>query len=472
MLTISGYNKFAVSRNSGAGDESALLFLFLPCCLYFTSTMTFVTEIFFIILLIVLNGVFALSEIAIVSSRKPRLQHLANKGNLRAKVALDLANTPDHFLSTVQAGITLIGILAGAFGGATLSESVAAYLVTYPMMAEYAGPISLAIVVVSITFFSIIIGELIPKQLALKNPERVACLIAVPMRSLSVAMYPIVRFLTFSTNILIRTFGIKESSNPAVTEEEIKVMLEEGTKAGMFNEVEQEMVERVFRLADKSVNALMTPRTEIVWLDAEDSLLENFKKIKESSHSFFPVCKGGIDNVLGVVHVKDLFSASMDETIVSLEQHLRKPLYIVENVLVVQLIEQFKESGTHFAFLVDEYGGIQGLLTLNDILKAVVGDAIDTNDKTNPYVIQRSDGSYLIDGALLIAEFKELFNIDTLTEEETGNYQTMAGFTINHMGKIPRAGQLFQWRDLTIEVVDMDGNRVDKLLINKRTPSA
>ncbi|MFA6470093.1 MAG: hemolysin family protein [Bacteroidota bacterium] len=425
-------------------------------------------EIFFIILLILVNGIFALSEIAIVSSRKPRLQHLANKGNSRAKVALALANAPDHFLSTVQAGITLVGILAGAFGGATISESVEIYVLQIPSLAEYAGPISLALVVVSITYLSIIIGELIPKQLALKDPERVACAIAVPMRTLSIIMYPIVRFLTFSTNIIIRTFGIKDTANPSVTEEEIKVMLEEGTKAGTFNEVEQEMVERVFRLADKSVNALMTPRTEIIWLDAEDPLADNFKKIKESSHSFFPVCRGGIDNVLGVVHVKDLFSASMDGTITALENHLRKPLYIVENVLVIQLIEQFKESGTHFAFLVDEYGGIQGLLTLNDILKAVVGEEIDSSDKTNPYVVQRADGSYLIDGAFLIDEFRDLFKIESLSEDETGNYQTLAGFTINQMGKIPSAGQFFFWRDLRIEVMDMDGNRVDKLLISKR----
>lgn len=426
-------------------------------------------EIFFVLVLIVLNGVFALSEIAIVSSRKPRLQHLANKGNIRAKVALELANAPDHFLSTVQAGITLVGILAGAFGGATISESVAVHLSAVPALAEYAVPVSLAIVVVSITYLSLIIGELIPKQLALKDPERVACMIAIPMRTLSRAMHPIVRFLTFSTNILIRTLGIKDSLNPTVTEEEIKVMLEEGTKAGTFNEVEQEMVERVFRLADLSVNALMTPRTEIVWLDTEDAQEENFRKIKESSHSFFPVCHGGIDNVLGVVHVKDLFSASLDGPIVSLQQHLRKPLYIVENVLAVQLIEQFKESGTHFAFLVDEYGGIQGLLTLNDILKAVVGEEIDADDKTNPYVVQRADGSYLVDGALLIDEFRELFNIDSMSEADTGNYQTVAGFVINQMGRIPRAGQLFRWRDLTIEVMDMDGNRVDKLLISKRS---
>ncbi len=433
--------------------------------------MSITLEIIFILILILINGVFALSEIAVVSSRRPRLQHLSNKGNLRAKVALDLANAPDHFLSTVQAGITLVGILAGAFGGATLSESVGVYVRQVPMIAQYSEPISLAIVVVSITYLSLIIGELIPKQLALKDPERVACAIAIPMRTLSIAMYPIVRFLTFSTNIIIRTFGIKDNVNPAVTEEEIKVMIKEGTKAGTFNEVEQEMVERVFRLADQTVNALMTPRTEIVWLDTGDSLAVNSQKIKESPHSFFPVCKGNIDHVLGVIHVKDILTASLNGNFTSLQNHLRKPLFIVENVLVVQLIKRFKESGTHFAFLVDEYGGIQGLLTLNDILKAVVGGEIDVADHEDPYVIKRADGSYLIDGAFLIDEFKELFSIDVMSDEETGNYKTMAGFTINQMGKIPMAGQFFDWRGLRIEVVDMDGNRVDKLLISRHSPA-
>ncbi len=414
---------------------------------------------------------FSLSEIAILSSRKPRLQHLVNKGNLRAKVALDLANSPDHFLSTVQGGITLIGILAGAFGGATLAEPVATYFAQFSSFGKYADPISLVLVVISIASMTLIVGELIPKQLALKDPERIACLVAIPMRTISVAMYPIVRFLTFSTNIIIRSFGLKNITSPSVTEEEIKVMLEEGTKAGTFNEVEQEMVERVFRLADKNVNALMTPRTDIVWLDAEDPLEENFKKITESSHSFFPVCKGGIDNVIGIIHIKDLFSASTAGPVTSLEHHLRKPLYVVENMLVDQLIEQFKETGIHFAFLVDEYGGIQGLITLNDILKAVVGEAIDEYNSTNPYVIQRADGSYLIDGALMIDEFTELFGIEPLSEEETGNYQTLAGFTINQMGKIPKAGQFFMWRNLRVEVVDMDGNRIDKLLISKNNPA-
>ncbi len=444
-----------------------MAFLFLASFLYFTLTMSFELEVIIIFLLIFLNGIFALSEIAIISSRKARLQHLLNKGNLRAKLALELAQNPDHFLSTVQTGITLIGILAGVFGGATISERLITYFEQVPLLKEYARPISFGIVVISITYFSIILGELLPKQLALKNPERVAMLVALPMKTLSMIMYPVVQLLSFSTNIVIRSFGLKDTSSPSVTEEEIKVMIDEGTKAGTFNEVEQEMVERVFRLGDRRAYALMTPRTDIIWIDTEDPLDENIKKMKESSHSFFPVCKGGIDHVLGVVHVKDILYHTLNGEKISFEQSLRQPLYIVESMPVVQLIDQFKETGVHFAFLIDEYGGIQGLLTLNDILKAVVGQEIDEEEKKNPYVVERADGSYLIDGALLIDEFIELFNIESLTEEETGNYQTIAGFVINQMGKIPSAGQFFKWRNLKIEIVDMDGNRVDKLLISK-----
>ncbi len=424
-------------------------------------------EIFILFLLILLNGVFALSEIAIVSARKARLQHLANKGNLRAKTALELANSPDYFLSTVQAGITLVGIFAGAFGGVTLSDSIAIYFEQFSSLQEYAHPIALAIVVMCITYFSIIIGELIPKQLALKNPEFVAMLVAIPMKTLSVVMFPIVRVLSFSTNIVIRTFGIQGNQSPAVTEEEIKVMIDQGTKAGMFNEVEQDMVENVFRLGDKRVNAIMTPRTEIVWLDVDDSLEENFKKIIESSHSFFPVCKNSIDTIIGIVHVKDLLSKALANKLLKLEENLRQPLFIVESMPAIQLIEQFKKTGIHAAVLVDEYGGIQGLVTLNDVLKAVVGEEIDEQEKENEYIVRRTDDSFLVDGALLIDEFKEHFSIDEMNERETGNYQTVAGFVINQMGKIPSAGQFFLWRDLRIEIVDMDGNRVDKLLIAK-----
>lgn len=424
-------------------------------------------EIVAIIILILLNGVFSLSEIAIVSSRKARLQHLVNKGNQRAKIALELANKPEIFLSTVQVGITLVGILAGAIGGVTLSQPIEEYLRSFSWLVEYAEAVALILVVLPITYFSIIIGELIPKQIALKNPERIALVVAYPMKTLSVVFRPLVNLLGFSTSLVIRTFGLKNASSPTVTEEEIKVMLEEGTKEGTFNEVEQEMVERVFRLSDKRVNALMTPRTDIVWLDVDDSTEENIRKIKESPHSFFPVCKESIDNVLGVVHVKDLFQRSVAGEPFSLEQCLRKPLYVVESMPAVQLIEQFKHTGTHFAFLVDEYGGIQGLITLNDILKAVVGQEIGEEDKTNPYVVRRADGSYLIDGALLIDEFKEQFGIENVSEEETGNYRTLAGLVINQMGKIPTAGQFIHWRDFRIEVVDMDGNRIDKLLVNK-----
>lgn len=434
--------------------------------------LTYSFEILGIVVLIVLNGLFALSELAIVSARKARLQHLVNTGNLRARVALDLANDPERFLSTVQVGITLVGILTGAVGGVTLSESIERWLVSFPLTAGYAEPLALALVVIPITVFSIIVGELIPKQVALRNPERIALLVALPMRTLSAVMHPVVRLLSFSTRVIIRAFGIRGAATPSVTEEEIKVMLEEGTKAGTFNETEQEMVERVFRLADKRVSALMTPRTEIVWLDTEDPADENLKKITGSPHSFFPVCKGTIDTVLGVVHVKDLFSASLSGRPVVIQDHLRQPLYVVESMPAVQLIEQFKATGVHFAFLVDEYGGIQGLITLNDVLKAVVGQEIENEDKTNPFVVQRADGSYLVDGALMIDEFRELFGITALSDEETGNYQTVAGLVINQMGRIPSAGQFILWKQLRIEVVDMDGNRIDKLLISRTAPAA
>ena len=364
----------------------------------------------------------------------------------------------------------MVGILAGAFGEYALAEHIADSLQQLFPLKESAHAIALTLVVGIITYFSVVVGELLPKELALKNPERVAMLISVPMRTLLRLMKPIVAVLDYSTRILLKMLRIKDTSEPAVTEEEIKVMIDEGTKAGMFNEVEQEMVERVFRLGDLPINALMTPRTEIIWLDVEDTAEENIVKITGSSHSFFPVCKGNIDNVLGVVHVKDLFSKTISGEKLALEKCLRQPLYVVENMLAVQLIEKFRESGIHFAFLVDEYGGIQGLITLNDILKAVVGQTMDIEDKTNPYVVQRADGSYLLDGALLIDEFKDLFAIESLTEEDTGNYQTLAGFVINQMGKIPSTGEFFTWRDLRIEVVDMDGNRVDKLLITKKIP--
>ena len=429
-----------------------------------------IVEIIILFLLILLNGALVISETAVISSRKPRLQYLANNGDHRARVALELAQSPDSFLSTVTAGITLISIVAGAFGGAALSDETSAFLSGFPLIAPYAGPAGMALVVITITLFTLFIGELIPKQLATRNPEAVASAMAYPIRWLTAILHPIVWLLTRISGGVIRLLGVTAQNDPSLTEEEIKVMLDEGTKAGAFHEAEQEMVERVFRLADLSVNALMTPRTEIVWLDADDPTEENLAKIKMSSHTFFPLCRGNIDTVLGIVHVKDLFSASLSAPITSLLDHLRGPLYLVENMPAVQLIEKFRESSTHCAFLVDEYGGIQGLVTLNDILKAVVGDGNDSAAGENENIVQRADGSYLADGALLISEFQDFFHLGELSEEETGNYQTLAGFTINHMGRIPSAGQFFVWRDLRIEVVDMDGNRVDKLLISKRDP--
>lgn len=429
--------------------------------------MIFALEIIVLIFLIVLSGFFVLSEIAVISSRKARLQHLANKGSSRAKATLEFVRKPGPFLSTVQVGITLVGILAGAFGEYALAEHIASYIQAQFPLGNSAHAIALTLVVAVITYLSVVVGELLPKEFALKNPERVAMSITIPMRTLLGLMKPVVTVLDFSTRMLLKMLRIKDSSDPSVTEEEIKIMIEEGTKAGTFNNVEREMVERVFRLGDRHANALMTPRTDIIWIDLDDPLEENLKKIKQSSHSFFPVCQTGIDHILGIVHVKDLLSKSLNGEKIVFQNVLRQPLYVVENMPVVQLIEQFKKTGVHFAFLIDEYGGMQGLVTLNDILKALVGQEIDVEEKMDPYIVKREDGSYLIDGALLLDEFKELLNIDAFTEEETGNYQTVAGFVINQMGKIPAAGQFFTWKDYRVEVVDMDGNRIDKLLVSR-----
>ncbi|HLP15261.1 MAG TPA: hemolysin family protein [Bacteroidota bacterium] len=424
-------------------------------------------ELFGILVLIMLNGMFALSEIAIVSSRKARLQYLANKGNQKARAALELSANPENFLSTVQAGITLVGIMAGALGGITISESLKAWLQTFPLLAPYAEWISLGMVVVPITYLSIIIGELIPKQLALRDPERTAMLIAIPMRTLSTIMYPIVWFLSASTSVVIRSFGITKKVVSTITQEEIKVMIDEGTKAGTFDLVEKELVERIFRLGDKHVSSLMTSRTEIVWVDVESPAGENMRRMTESSHSIFPVCRGSAETILGIVHIKDLYASAVSGQAFSLERRLRQALYVVETLPAVALIGQFKQTGIHFAFVVDEYGGIQGLVTLNDILKAVVGEGMDDDATKSSGITERTDGSYLIDGSLTLDEFVEYFHLDRMMEEDAGNYHTVAGFVIKQMGAIPRVGQAFEWRSWRIEVVDLDGKRVDKLLMSR-----
>jgi putative hemolysin len=422
-------------------------------------------EVLLIILLILANGIFAMSEMAVVSARKTRLQQLANLGDEKAKAALELANAPDRFLSTVQIGITLVGILAGAFGGATIAEQIAAYISVVPALAPYGEAIGLGIVVLSITYLSLIFGELIPKRLALNNPERIASIAASPMNLLSKLASPFVALLSFSSNLIFKIFGIKPSSELPVTEEEIRVLIEQGTQAGVFEETEQDLVESVFRFADRRVSALMTPRLDIVWIDVNASPAEIQRKMKESHYSRFPVCEGKVDNVIGVVKAKDYLAESVTGEAVSLQSVLKQPLFVPETTTALKALDLFKNSHIHMALIVDEYGAVEGLVTTNDVLEAIVGDIAVPESQIELYAIQREDGSWLLDGALPIDELKEILSIRNLPAEGKAGYQTLAGFILAHLGRIPAVADYFEWNNLRFEVMDMDGRRIDKVLV-------
>jgi putative hemolysin len=422
-------------------------------------------QIVFIILLMFANGLFAMSEMAVVSARKVRLEQWANDGDHRAGIALELANSPTRFLSTVQVGITLISTLTGALGGATVAEELGHRLSAISLLAPYSHAISLVVVVLVITYFSLILGELVPKRLALNNPERYATALGPPMRALSVVGAPVVHLLTFSTEMVLRVLGIRPSLEPPVTEEEIKVLIEQGTQAGMIEEAEQDMVERVFRLGDRRVSALMTPRTKVVWLNIEDSPEEIQACITESIYSRFPVYQGSRDNILGVLHVKDLLTSSLQCRPMDLHSIMHHPLFVPESMRALRVLELFKQSGTPIALVIDEYGHIQGLVTLNDILEAIVGDIPTVDELSEPQAVQREDGSWLLDGMLPVDEFKEIFALNKLPGEESEEFQTLGGFVMMHMERIPTAGDHFISGGLRFEVMDMDGNRVDKVLV-------
>jgi len=420
-------------------------------------------QIMFIIFLTIANGVFSMSEIAIVSARKARLQQWVNEGNAKASVALDLANSPNRLLSTVQIGITLIGILAGVVGGATIAEELSVRLSTIPLLAPYSEAIALGIVVLGITYLTLIIGELVPKRLALHNAEGIACTVAAPMRVLSRIASPAVYLLSISTDAVLKIIGIRPVAESPVTEEEINILIEQGMKAGTFEEAERDMVEHVFLLGDLRVGALMTPRTEIVWLDIDDSPEEILRKIADSGNSRFPVGQGSLDNILGIVQVKDMLGRNIGGKPADLKASLRRPLFVPESTHALKVLELFKQSGIHISLVVDEYGTVQGLITLNDILEEIVGDIPSAEELEQPLAVQRDDGSWLLDGMLPINDLKEIFGIRELPGE--GIYQTLGGFVLMHMGRIPHVGNHFEWGELRFEVVDMDKNRIDKVLV-------
>lgn len=424
-------------------------------------------EILFILILILFNGFFAMSEIALVSARKVRLEQHAEEGDKGAKTALELTHSTSKLLSAVQIGITLVSMLTGVFGGATIAERLTVVLADVPWLARYASTVSLVIVVLITTYFSLVLGELIPKRLGLNNPEKIASRVSGVMRFVSWLTSPLIHLLSASTDLGLRILGVKPSLEPPITEEEIKVLIDQGTQVGIFDETEQDMVEGVFRLNDRSINAIMTPRTEINWIDANDSKEQILKQVIESPYSRFPVAKGSLDNILGILNAKDLLEKHVSNQPYEIQDMLQKPLFVPENTQAVRVLEMERKNSAHEALVIDEYGGVLGFVTLFDVLETIIGDLSSLDKGGEAEIIKREDGSYLLDGLLPIDEFKDLLDISELPEEEKVGFQTIGGFVINQLGSIPAAGQHFHWQGLRFEVMDMDHHRVDKILVTR-----
>ncbi len=423
-------------------------------------------ELFIIALLILLNGVFAMSEIAIVSSRRIRLQQLADAGDRGAKVALSLGANPTFFLSTVQIGITLIGILSGAMGETAITQALTPVFQSIPLLAPYAKALATACMVVSLTFFTLIVGELVPKRLGMQAPERIALLISRPMYWLSVATHPMVKLLSVSTDFVLGLLRAKQAKDAPVTEEEIKVLLAEGAEAGIFDDSERYMVENVFRLDDWRLSMIMTTRMDIEYLDLEQDAERQTETLLAATHSYLPVCRGSLNNVVGILALKDLLAQQLRGEAPNIEAVVQPALFAQMLLTPLALLELFKNKQQRLALVVDEYGDVQGVVTLKDVLEAVVG-TLDEGGEEDPDIVCRDDGSWLLDGALSIQRFKELLPEQTLDLlDDSRDYQTLAGLVLFILGGIPQTGEVLEWQGLRIEIVDMDRRRIDKLLVS------
>ncbi|HWN43483.1 MAG TPA: hemolysin family protein [Thermoanaerobaculia bacterium] len=422
------------------------------------------TEVLLLVLLALFNGVLAMSEIALVSARKVRLRKRAEAGDRGAQAALELAASPGRFLSTVQIGITLVGILAGAFGGATLAEELAGLFAQVPLLAPYREAIAFAVVVAGITYLSLVIGELVPKQFALNAPEKIASVLARPLKLLSKVTAPAVFVLDGSTRFILRLLGTRPSEEPPITEEELRHLLKLGTRAGVFEEGEQEIVARVLRLGERLIGELVTPRRSMVALDVDDPPEVNWSKIAASNHFYFPVYEGSPDRVLGLVSVKDLWARAVAGERPDLRSLVQEPVYLPESVSALRGLERLRETGSHLALVLDEYGGIEGLVTLHDILRAIVGE-LPTLHENEPMAVRREDGSWLLDGRLSLSDLPELLGISSTEGADLEEFQTLGGFVMGRIGRVPETGNDFKWGGFRFEVVDMDDRRVDKVLV-------
>ena len=423
-----------------------------------------------ILILILANGLFAMSEIAVVTARKARLKTRAEGGNARATAALHLAENPDDFLSTVQIGITLVNILAGVFGEAAITRQLEPLISQLPFVGDYSQAVSQGLVVATITYLTLVLGELLPKQLGLAYAEPVSMSVARPMSTLAWIAAPLVSLLSVSTRLLLRLLPLKPSNEPAVTVEEVQILMEEGRESGVFEPINEEMVEQVFRLRTRRVNDLMTPRPDVIYLDLEDPIEKNRQIIIENRHSRYPVMKGDEDNVVGFVLARDLLAQALSDEPLALQPLMRPVLIVPEGLPVLEVLDRFKKDQAQIAIIIDEYGELQGLMTFNDLLEEIVGDVPEVGDPADPEAIPREDGTWLIDGMFPVDELKEMFNIKSLPEEEGNFYQTIGGLVMIYLGRVPKEGDVIEWDRFRFEVVDMDWRRVDKVLLTPLSP--
>jgi putative hemolysin len=423
-------------------------------------------EILLLFLLILINGVFAMTEIALVTAKRARLSRLAEEGNKSAAAALRLGHEPTKFLSTIQIGITSIGILNGIVGQNALAGPLSLWFGALGMESEMSGILSTVLIVVSITYVTIVIGELVPKRLGQFNPEGIACIVAIPMQALSSITRPFGKLLSSSTDAILRLMGKNPQALPSVTEEEIHAMLEEGSEAGVIEQQEHEMVRNVFRLDDRQLGSLMVPRADIVFLDILRPLEENIIRVTESEHSRFPVCKGGLQSLLGVVNSKQLLSQTLKGGLTDFTSQLQACVYVPESLTGMELLDHFRTSGTQMVFVVDEYGEIQGLVTLQDLLEAVTGEFVPRNSEDS-WALEREDGSWLLDGLIPVPELMDTLDLKSVPEEEKGRYHTLSGMMMLLIGRMPRTGDIVQWEEWKLEIIDLDGQRIDKVLATR-----
>lgn len=420
-------------------------------------------EIFILISLILLNGVFAMSEIALVTARRSRLARLAADGDASSEIAMRLGAEPTRFLSTIQIGITAIGILNGIVGEAALAAPFAVWLQTLGLDQELSEVGATVLVVVVITYFSIVIGELVPKRIGQFNAEGIARLVARPISALALISRPFVRLLSFSTDGILKLMGKRDLGHSDMTEEDIHAMLEEGSEAGVIEKQEHDMVRNVFRLDDRQIGSLMIPRGDIIYLDINQPMEANLERVSESNHSRFPVVHGGLHDIRGVIAAKQLFTQLHKSGVTDLTAQLQPCVYVPESLTGMELLEQFRASGTQMVFVVDEYGEVQGLVTLQDVLEAVTGEFTPRNAE-DAWAVQREDGSWLLDGLIPIQELKDRLDLKSAPEEDKGKYHTLSGMMMWLLGRLPHTGDVAKWEQWQLEVVDLDGKRVDKVL--------